>query len=61
MLALAKECNGLPPDARVVSLEHLLALKCHAIKHGHPGRVEKDVDDVLGLVRANLLDVTSSD
>jgi len=61
MLALAKECSALPPDARVVSLEHLLALKCHAIKHGHPGRVEKDVDDVLGLVRANQLDVTSSD
>jgi hypothetical protein len=61
MLALAKECSALPPDARVVSLEHLLALKCHAIKHGHPGRVGKDVDDVLGLVRANQLDVTSSD
>jgi hypothetical protein len=61
MLALAKECSALPPNARVVSLEHLLALKCHAIKHGHPGRVEKDVDDVLGLVRANQLDVTSTD
>ena len=61
MLALAKECSALPPAARVVSLEHLLALKCHAIKHGHPGRVEKDVDDELGLVRANQLDVTASD
>ncbi len=61
MLALAKECSALPPQARVVALEHLLALKCHAIKHGHPGRVEKDVDDVLGLVRANQLDVTSAD
>jgi hypothetical protein len=60
MLALAKKCSGLPPEARVVSLEHLLALKCHAIKHGHPGRVEKDVEDVLGLVRANQLDVTST-
>ncbi len=61
MLALAKERSALPPDARVVSLEHLLTLKCHAIKHGHPGGVEKDVDDVLGLVRANHLDVTSSE
>jgi hypothetical protein len=61
MLALAKGCSALPPSARVVSLEHLLALKCHAIKHGHPGRVEKDVDDVLGLVRTNELDVTSAD
>lgn len=42
---------------RAVCLEHLLALKAHAIRHGHPGRVEKDVDDVIGLVRANRLDV----
>ena len=61
MLALAKGCRSLPPDARVVSLEHLLALKCHAIKHGHPGRVEKDVADVVGLLKANHLDVTSAD
>src|SRR6266700_1144991 len=26
----------------VVSLMHLLALKCHAIKHGHAGRIAKD-------------------
>jgi len=43
--------------ARTVCLRHLLALKAHAIRHGHPGRVEKDVDDVIGLVRANHLDV----
>jgi predicted nucleotidyltransferase len=42
---------------RAVGLQHLLALKAHAIRHGHPGRVEKDVDDVIGLVRANHLDV----
>jgi hypothetical protein len=42
---------------RTVCLRHLLALKAHAIRHGHPGRVEKDVDDVIGLVRANHLDV----
>ena len=41
------------PQAKMVSLLHLLALKCHAIKHGHKGRVEKDVDDVLGLIRVN--------
>lgn len=46
--------------ARVVSLLHLLALKCHAIKHGHPGRVEKDVDDVIHLVRLNRLDVNQA-
>jgi hypothetical protein len=44
------------PGIRTVCLEHLLALKAHAIRHGHPGRVEKDVDDVIGLLRANRLD-----
>ncbi|MCU0789292.1 MAG: hypothetical protein MUC91_14115 [Verrucomicrobia bacterium] len=36
---------------KVVALKHLLALKSHAIRHGHPGRVEKDVDDVIGHAR----------
>jgi hypothetical protein len=43
--------------AKVVSLRHLLALKCHAIKHGHSGRIVKDADDVLGLALANRLDL----
>jgi len=42
---------------RMVALKHLLALKSHAIRHDHLGRVEKDVDDVIGLVKANRLDV----
>jgi hypothetical protein len=42
--------------AKVVSLRHLLALKCHAIKHGHAGRIVKDVDDVIRLVQVNRLD-----
>jgi predicted nucleotidyltransferase len=45
------------PEYRVVSLLHLIALKCHAIKHGHAGRVEKDVDDVIELVKVNHLNV----
>lgn len=45
---------------RTVCLRHLLALKAHAILHGHPGRVEKDVDDVIGLARANHLDVAET-
>lgn len=44
------------PGIRAVCLDHLLALKAHAIRHGHPGRVEKDFDDVIGLLRANRLD-----
>jgi hypothetical protein len=43
---------------RMVALKHLLALKSHAIRHGHPGRVEKDVDDVIGLVRVNRINVS---
>jgi hypothetical protein len=44
------------PGVWVVSLMHLLALKCHAIKHGHAGRIVKDADDVLRLVQNNGLD-----
>jgi len=44
-------------QTRFVSLNHLIALKCHAIKHGHAGRVEKDVDDILELVKVNKVDV----
>jgi len=40
---------------RTVSLNHLVALKCHAIKFGHAGRVEKDVADLIGLGKANNL------
>jgi hypothetical protein len=46
--------------AKVVSLLHLLALKCHAIKHGHQGRIVKDADDVIRLVLANKLDLNES-
>jgi hypothetical protein len=45
------------PQTKFVALLHLIALKCHAIKHGHAGRVEKDVDDVLQLVKENKVDV----
>jgi hypothetical protein len=50
-LPLSRSTGG----AKVVSLLHLVALKCHAIKHGHAGRVEKDVDDVIQLVKVNHL------
>lgn len=40
---------------RMISLDHLVALKCHAIKFGHAGRVEKDVDDLIGLGKINKL------
>lgn len=40
----------------VVSLLHLLALKCHAVKHGHPGRIVKDAEDVIQLIQNNRID-----
>lgn len=43
-------------DAGVVSMEHLLAMKCHAISYGHRGRVVKDVEDILTLARNGKLD-----
>jgi len=47
------------PGIPVVSLMHLLALKCHAIKHGHSGKIVKDADDVIRLVQVNRLDPDS--
>lgn len=45
-------------EVKMVCLKHLLALKSHAIRHGDPGRVETDIDDVVGLVRINRIDVS---
>ena len=53
---LSAEAVSAPPNAggaRCVSLLHLLALKCHAVKHGHKGRIVKDADDVIHLVQLN--------
>lgn len=47
--------------AKVVSLRHLLALKCHAIKHGHEGRIVKDAEDVIRLAQINKLDLDEPD
>jgi putative nucleotidyltransferase-like protein len=40
----------------VVSLMHLLALKCHAVRHGQEGRIVKDAEDVIQLIQQNRLD-----
>ena len=40
----------------VPTLEHLIALKLHALKHGHIGRYLKDYLDVENLVRVNKVD-----
>ena len=59
---LSAESVPAPPgtvSARIVSLAHLLALKCHAIKHGHERRIVKDADDVIRLIQANRLDINA--
>ena len=43
----------------VPSLEHLIALKVHALKHSHIGRFMKDFQDVENLIRVNGLDLRS--
>jgi hypothetical protein len=44
-------------QARVPSLDHLLALKLHALKQSLPHRTAKDAEDVEMLVRRNNLDL----
>lgn len=55
---LRAEAVGAPgvSGVWVVSLMHLLALKCHAVKHGHAGRIVKDAEDVIRLIQNNRLD-----
>jgi hypothetical protein len=57
----AEPNSTVEPTVKMVALKHLLALKSHAIRHGHAGRVEKDMDDVIGLVRANGIDVANAE
>lgn len=53
--------NPQAPPPLIISLRHLIAMKCHAIKNGHAGRVVKDVDDVIHLFMANRLDPGSEE
>ncbi len=48
-------------EARMLipTLEHLIALKLHALKHTHAGRFLKDFLDVENLVRVNRVDLGS--
>ena len=44
----------------IPTLEHLLALKLHALKHAHAGRFLKDFLDVENLVKVNKVDWRSN-
>lgn len=50
-----------PQSVPVVSLPHLIALKCHAIRHGRSDRKIKDTDDILRLVSLHRLDLRRPD
>jgi len=52
------EANTLEgEEVRLPSLDHLLALKLHALKHARGIRVLKDMDDVANLITNNRIDV----
>ena len=57
MFAAARDAEMYGVRVKVPALEHLLALKLHAMKHGHIGRYAKDLIDVEELVRVNRLDL----
>jgi len=44
-------------SVRMVSLLHLIALKCHALCHSRSVRRLKDMDDLIQLVLINRLDL----
>jgi hypothetical protein len=46
-------------EIRVPSVEHLIALKVHALAHSHAGRFLKDFEDVVNLVRRNKIELSA--
>jgi len=57
MLAAGVKTEMYGANVMVPTLEHLLALKLHALKHGHIGRFLKDYLDVENLIRINRIDL----
>jgi hypothetical protein len=55
----ARTIEVLGVTALVPKPEHLIALKLHALKHGHSERFEKDLHDVLSLIRSAKIDSRS--
>ena len=44
---------------KIPTIEHLIALKLHALKHATPRRELKDLLDVVSLVEVNKIDINS--
>jgi predicted nucleotidyltransferase len=59
MIAAAKTADLEGAHLPLVSLEHLLALKLHALKHSHLRRFLKDFQDVIHLVQLNKINLRS--
>lgn len=57
MRACAGQSSVAGVSFGVVSLLHLIALKCHAIQHGQPLRRIKDTEDLIQLIGINGLDL----
>jgi predicted nucleotidyltransferase len=53
----AKQVHMLGIATFVPSVEHLISLKLHALRFGPPHRYDKDLVDVLTLIRATEIDV----
>jgi len=45
----------------VVSLLHLIALKCHAFRPGREGRRFKDIEDMIHLITINRIDLNDQE
>lgn len=59
ILAAAQTATVQGATLRLASLEHLLALKLHALKQSRLQRFLKDFDDVIHLVQLNHMDLQS--
>ena len=59
MFAASRETDLYGTLLRIPSLEHLIALKLHALKHTRMERFLKDFLDVENLIRTNKLDLKS--
>lgn len=59
MLDASRNVEFYGTKSRIPTLEHLIALKLHALKHTRSHRFLKDFLDVENLIRANHLDIKS--
>jgi hypothetical protein len=59
MYAGGREVEMFGASLKIPSLDHLIALKLHALRHGHRGRNLKDFLDIENLVHVNKIDMRS--